>query len=113
MNTSGNLNGNSAGFPTNNGAYSASPADRAEPVVVKGFAVSYDRTFNLGNHEFLNLAVTIQVKTLAPEGEAFDLHHARERLRRMARENVRAQLLRAQGKDEVVLSGTTVAKRRP
>jgi hypothetical protein len=105
MNTSGNLNGNSAGFPTNNGASAASSSERAEPMLLKGVAVSYDRTFNLGDHEFLNPAVTIQVKTHAPEGETFDLHHARERVRRMARENVRGQLLQAQGKDEVVFLG--------
>jgi hypothetical protein len=61
--------------------------------------------FNLGNHEFLNPAITILVKTTVPEGEAFDLHHAKERIRRMARNNVRAQLLRAQDKDEVVFLG--------
>jgi hypothetical protein len=61
--------------------------------------------FNLGNHEFLNPTITILVKTTVPEGEAFDLHHAKERIRRMARNNVRAQLLRAQDKDEVVFLG--------
>lgn len=34
-----------------------------------------------------------------------NLHHAEERLRRMARENVRAQLLRQQGSSEVVFLG--------
>jgi hypothetical protein len=76
-----------------------------EPVIIKGFAVTYDRTFNLGNHEFLNPAVTILVKTTVPEGEVIDLHHAKERVRRMARNNIRAQLLRAQDKDEVVFLG--------
>ena len=102
MSTSGNLNGNGADFPTNSGVSAAVASEQAELVLFKGFAVSYDRTFNLGNHEFLNPAVTIQVKTTISEGELFDLHHARERVRRMARENVRAQLLQAQGKEEVV-----------
>jgi hypothetical protein len=105
MTTSGDTNGNGTGFPINNGASTTVPSDRAEPVLFKGFAVRYDRTFNLGDHEFLNPAVTIQVKTTMPEGEPFDLHHARERVRRLARENVRAQLLRAQGRDEVVFLG--------
>lgn len=76
-----------------------------EPITVKGFSVTYDRKFNTGNFESLNPAVTIWVKTNVPEGEAFDLHHAKERLRRMARENVRAQLLRLQGSPEVVFLG--------
>jgi hypothetical protein len=45
------------------------------------------------------------VKTNVSEGEVIDLHHAKERVRRMARNNVRAQLLRAQDKDEVVFLG--------
>ena len=76
-----------------------------EPIMLKGFAVTYDRKFNLGNFESLNPSITIWVQTAVPEGQAFDLHHARERLRRMARENVRAQLLRQQGSDEVVFLG--------
>jgi hypothetical protein len=59
----------------------------------------------LPDHEFLPPAVTIPVKTPAPEAETFALHHARERARRMARENVRGQPLQAQGKDEVVFLG--------
>lgn len=76
-----------------------------ESVTVRGFAVTYDRKFNLGNFESLNPAITIWVRSRTPEGGAFDLHHARERVRRMARENVRAQLLRQQGDDEVVFLG--------
>ena len=76
-----------------------------EPVAVKGFSVTYDRKFNTGNFESLNPAITIWVKSDVPEGEAFDLHHAKERVRRMARENVRAQLLRLQGSPEVVFLG--------
>jgi hypothetical protein len=76
-----------------------------EPITLKGFAATYDRKFNLGNFESLNPAMTIWVKTAVPEGAAFDLHHARERVRLMARENVRAQLLRQQGSAEVVFLG--------
>ncbi len=76
-----------------------------EPITLKGFAATYDRKFNLGNFESLNPAMTIWVKTAVPEGAAFDLHHARERVRRMARENVRAQLLRQQGSAEVIFLG--------
>ena len=76
-----------------------------EPITVKGFSATYDRKFNLGNFESLNPAMTIWVKSVVPEGEAFDLHHAKERVRRMARENVRAQLLRLQGNLEVVFLG--------
>lgn len=76
-----------------------------EPIAVKGFSVTYDRKINTGNFESLNPAITIWVKSVAPEGEAFDLHHAKERVRRMARENVRAQLLRQQGNREVVFLG--------
>lgn len=76
-----------------------------EPIAIKGFSVTYDRKFNTGNFESLNPAITIWVKSAVPEGEAFDLHHAKERVRRMARENVRAQLLRLQGNPEVVFLG--------
>lgn len=76
-----------------------------EPVQLKGFSVTYDRKFNLGNFESLAPAITIWVKTRVPEGAAFDLHHAKERIRRMTRENVRAQLQRVQGNDEVVFLG--------
>lgn len=76
-----------------------------EPVQLKGFSVTYDRKFNLGNFELLAPAITIWVKSRVPEGTAFDLHHAKERIRRMARENVRAQFQRVQGNDEVVFLG--------
>ena len=76
-----------------------------EPVQLKGFSVTYDRKFNLGNFESLAPAITIWVKTRVPEGAAFDLHQAKERIRRMARENVRAQFQRAQDNDEVVFLG--------
>jgi hypothetical protein len=77
----------------------------AEPVQLKGFSVTYDRKFNLGNFESLAPAITVWVKSRVPEGAAIDLHDCKERLRRMARENVRAQWLRLQGKPEPIFLG--------
>jgi hypothetical protein len=76
-----------------------------ESVVSKGFAVTYDRKFNLGNWDSLHASITIWVKSLVPEGEAFDLHHAKARVREMARENVRAQYLKQKGVNELVFLG--------
>jgi hypothetical protein len=76
-----------------------------EPVHMKGFSVTYDRKFNLGNFETLAPAITIWVKSRAPEGAAVDLHDCKERLRRMARENVRAQWQRLQASHEVIFLG--------
>jgi hypothetical protein len=76
-----------------------------EPVAIKGFSATYDRKFNLGNYESLNPAMTVWVKTGVPEGAAFDLHDCKERLRQMARDNVRAQLQRLQGNQGVVFLG--------
>ena len=76
-----------------------------EPITYKGFAVTYDRKFNLGNFESLAPSITIWVKTNVPEGAAFDLHHAKERVRNMARDNCRVQLQRLQGNPEVVFLG--------
>ena len=88
-----------------NDDYTGFTYELEEPIAVKGFSVTYDRKFNTGNFESLNPAITIWVKSAVPEGEAFDLHHAKERVRRMARENVRAQLLRLPGNPEVVFLG--------
>lgn len=91
---------------TNNGYNNGSAAnddfigftyELEEPISVKGFSVTYDRKFNTGNFESLNPVITIWVKNAVPEGEAFDLHHAKERVRRMAWENVRAQLFLTAG----------------
>lgn len=76
-----------------------------EPVQIKGFSVTYDRKFNLGNFESLAPAITIWIKSRVPESVAFDLHDCKERVRRMARENVRAQWQRLQGNNEVVFLG--------
>ena len=53
----------------------SSPYELEEPIVIKGFSATYDRKFNLGNFESLNPAITIWVKSVVPEGEAFDLHY--------------------------------------
>jgi hypothetical protein len=104
MANNGNNNGNRHSSTTNDD-FTGFAYKLEEPITVKGFSVSYDRKFNTGNFESLNPAITIWAKSNVPEGEAFDLHHAKERLRRMARENVRAQLLRLQGSSEVVFLG--------
>jgi hypothetical protein len=97
---------NNNGFNNGNGRHNdLFPYELEEPIHIKGFSVTYDRKFNLGNFESLAPAIAIWVKTNVAEGEAFDLHHAKERVRRMARENVRAQLLRLQGNPEVVFLG--------
>lgn len=93
------------GTHTRNGVNTSYLPELEETVHIKGFSVTCDRKFNLGNFENLNPAITIWVKTNVLEGEGFDLHHAKERLRRMARENVWAQLLRLQGNSEVVFLG--------
>ncbi len=97
---------NNNGFSNGNGRYNDMfPYELEEPIHIKGFSVTYDRKFNLGNFESLAPAIAIWVKTNVGEGEKFDLHHAKERLRRMARENVRAQLLRLQDNSEAVFLG--------
>ena len=98
-------NGYNNGHAANDDDYTGFIYELEEPIAVKGFSVTYDRKFNTGNFESLNPAITIWVKSAVPEGEAFDLHHAKERVRRMARENVRAQLLRLPGNPEVVFLG--------
>lgn len=92
-------------FPGNDDDDFSFTHELEEPVTAKGFAVTYDRKFNLGDGESLHAVAVIWVKTRVPEGVAFDLHHAKERVRKMARENVRAQLLRQKGSDELVFLG--------
>ncbi len=105
MNDHGFVNGNGHGRAADEAEFPGHRLELEEPVTIRGFAVTYDRKFNTGNFESLNPAITIWVKTAVPEGAAFDLHHARERVRRMARENVRAQYQRLQGDDELVFLG--------
>ncbi len=100
---------NNNGFNNGNDRYGATSAnfiyELDEPIHIKGFSVTYDRKFNLGNFESLAPAIAIWVKTTVAEGKSFDLHHAKERLRRMARENVWAQLWRLQGNPEALFLG--------
>jgi len=100
-----NNNGKGHGPIVHDNNFTGFSHELEEPITYKGFAVTYDRKFNLGNFESLAPSITIWVKTNVPEGAAFDLHHAKERVRRMARDNVRAQLLRLQGNPEVVFLG--------
>ncbi|HFE67600.1 MAG TPA: hypothetical protein ENJ93_10090 [Chloroflexi bacterium] len=103
MNNNGFSNGNGNGRHGDTSANFIYELD--EPIHIKGFSVAYDRKFNLGNFESLAPAIVIWVKTTVAEGESFDLHQAKDRLRRMARENVRAQLWRLQGNPEAVFLG--------
>ena len=64
-----------------------------EPVRLNAISAAYERKVNLGNFESLTVAMIAWAKTRVPEGESFDLHDAKLRLRNMVRENVRAQLL--------------------
>ncbi len=82
-----------------------SSSAHADPIQLNGFSVTYDRRFSMGNLEYLHPAITLWLNCPSAEDKPFDLHHAKERTRRMARENVRAQLLRVQGKKEVVFLG--------
>ena len=102
MNNNGFSNGNGNGYGHHDNLF---PYELEEPIHIKGFSATYDRKFNLGNFESLAPSISIWVKTNVAEGEKFDLHHAKERLRRMARENVRTQLLRLQGNPEAVFLG--------
>jgi hypothetical protein len=87
-----------AGF--NDAAY-----EPEEPVQIKALAVTYERKFNLGNFESLQPAMTIWVRAAAAGDAALNLHDVKRRLREMARENVRAQLYRLQGKPELIFLG--------
>ena len=75
------------------------PDTDREPVHIKGFKVTYDRKFNLGNFESLQAEISIWVKTRIPENAPFNLHECKQRVRKMARENVRQQYLRVDGND--------------
>jgi hypothetical protein len=90
-----------------------SPYGPQEPVQIKALEVSYERKFNLGNFESLQVTITIWARTRVAEGETFDLHNARIRLRDMARANVRAQLLREKGKADVAFLGLAVSPTDP
>ena len=93
------------GYLTEADAYVDAAPDLEERITIKGFSATYERKFNLGNYETLNPAMTVWVKTTIPEGEAFDLHDCKSRLRQMVRDSVRAQLQRLRGNSEVVFLG--------
>jgi hypothetical protein len=76
-----------------------------EPVQIKALEVTYDRKFNLGSFESLHVSVTIWARTRVPDGQSFDLHDAKRRLRDMARTNARAQFLRVKEKGEPLFLG--------
>ncbi|MCP4427725.1 MAG: hypothetical protein GY803_24845, partial [Chloroflexi bacterium] len=76
-----------------------------EPVHIKGFKVTYDRKFNLGDFESLHAEISIWVKTRIPENTPFDLHDCKRRARLMARQNIKAQYQRVAGDDSPVFLG--------
>ena len=75
----------------------------SDTVQMKAIAAQYSRKFNLGDYNSLDITCIVWVRIL--EGEAVNVHDAMTRLRNMARENVRAQLLRHKGIDEIVFLG--------
>ncbi len=77
----------------------ARPDEDKEPVHIKGFKVTYDRKFNLGNFESLQAEISIWVKTRVAENSPFNLHQCKQRVRKMARENVREQYQRVRADD--------------
>lgn len=76
-----------------------------EPVQIKAQGIRYDRKFNMGNFESLHPTITIWVRTRLPEVATFDLDDCKRRVREMARENVRAQLLHAKASLEIPFLG--------
>ncbi|MCI0581127.1 MAG: hypothetical protein L0332_13600, partial [Chloroflexi bacterium] len=95
--------GPAATWPAENGR--PPRLETAEAVQMKALEVGYDRKFNLGNFESLQAAITIWVRLRLPEGQPCDLHDVRQRLRSMARENVKGQLYRVQGKHDIPFLG--------
>jgi len=80
--------------------FANSPLDAdKEPVHIKGFKVTYDRKFNLGNFESLQAEISIWVKSRVAENTPFNLHECKQRVRKMARENVREQYRRVRVDD--------------
>lgn len=76
-----------------------------EPIQMRATKVGYERKFNLGDYNALTADILIWLRVAVPEGEAFDLHGAIGRTKQMARDNVRAQYLRARGKEEAIFMG--------
>ncbi len=76
-----------------------------EPIQIRATRVGYERKFNLGDYNALTADIFIWLRTDVQEGEPFDLHGSVQRAKEMARQNVRAQYLRARGKEEAVFLG--------
>lgn len=76
-----------------------------EPIQIRATRVGYERKFNLGDYNALTADIFIWLRTDVQEGEPFDLHGAISRTKQMARDNVRAQYLRARGKEEAIFLG--------
>jgi hypothetical protein len=76
-----------------------------EPIQMRATKIGYERKFNLGDYNALTADILIWLRVAVPEGEAFDLHGAIGRTKQMARDNVRAQYLRARGKEEAIFMG--------
>ena len=76
-----------------------------EPIQIRATKVGYERKFNLGDYNALTADIFIWLRTDVQEGEPFDLHGAISRTKQMARDNVRAQYLRARGKEEAIFLG--------
>jgi hypothetical protein len=76
-----------------------------EPVQIKALEVTYDRKFNQGNFESLHVSMTVWARSRVPDGQSFDLHDVKRRLRDMARANARAQLLRVKERIEPLFLG--------
>lgn len=76
-----------------------------EPIQIRATKVGYERKFNLGDYNALTADILIWLRTDVQEGEPFDLHGAVQRAKEMARQNVRAQYLRARSKEEASFLG--------
>lgn len=76
-----------------------------EPIQIRATKVGYERKFNLGDYNALTADIFIWLRTDVQEGEPFDLHGAIRRAKEMTRQNVRAQYLRARGKEEAIFLG--------
>lgn len=74
-----------------------------DSIQMKAIAAQYSRKFNLGNYESLSAECVLWARVR--EGEAVNVHTAMTRLRDMARENVRAQLLYHKGSNDPVFLG--------
>lgn len=94
----------------------------AEPVRHRGFGVRYERRLNLGQYESVTAGISLWVMIVAeqivderglpvtdvfgdPLLEPYGLHDCKQRVRELARANVRAQFNRARDVEEMVILG--------